>query len=75
MNVGKSDYKFLPLFIGSHVTIANCIIQIQNQVEKVQIALDSLKKPNIQLIQNQVEKVQIALDSLKKPNIQLFLAL
>ena len=49
MNVGKSDYKFLPLFIGSHVTIANCIIQIQNQVEKVQIALDSLKKPNIQL--------------------------
>ena len=44
MNVGKYDYKFLPLFIGSHVTIANYIIQIQNQVEKVQIALDSLKK-------------------------------
>ena len=49
MNVDKSDYKFLPLFIRSDFTIANCIIQIQNQVEKVQIALDSLKKPNIQM--------------------------
>ena len=46
MNVGKSDYKCFPVLIGSHVTIANCIIQIQNQVEKVQIAIDPLKRSN-----------------------------
>ena len=46
MNVGKSDYKFLTLFIESHVIIANYIIQIQNQVEKVQIAIDPLKRSN-----------------------------